>query len=194
MEKPHFTAPPTRLLAAVPQFAVQDVVRTAEYYRDVLGFHIVSYWDGERRTLTQTSPPPFGIVQRDDVQLFFYRTSGRIERDDGGYDAYFHVKGVDALGQEWRSRGANIRDGPEDMVYGQREIVIQDPNGLILAFGEARSDAPRNETTGQTNVRVRIVPEKTPMGGYSELQARTRQRPAKALPGDGDFILPRRAG
>jgi catechol 2,3-dioxygenase-like lactoylglutathione lyase family enzyme len=139
MEKPQSTGPSTQLLAAVPQFAVQDVVRTAEYYRDVLGFHIVSYWDGERRTLTPTSPPPFGIVQRDDVQLFFYRAGGRIERDEGGYHAYFHVKGVDALGQEWRSRGANILDGPEDMVYGQREIVIKDPNGLILAFGEATS-------------------------------------------------------
>ncbi len=128
----------TRLVTVVPQFAVQDVARTAEYYRDVLGFQIASYWDGERRTLTPTSPPPFGIVRRDDVQVFFYRVSGRIRRDEG-YHAYFHVKGVDALAEEWRRRGAEILDGPEDMTYGQREVVIRDPNGLILAFGEALS-------------------------------------------------------
>ena len=39
-----------RFRAAVPQFAVSDVVRTAEYYRDVLGFEIAGYWDGERVT------------------------------------------------------------------------------------------------------------------------------------------------
>lgn len=131
----------THLLAAVPQFAVQDVVRTAEYYRDVLGFKISSYWDGERRTLTPASPPPFGIVRRDDVELFFYRATRAIERDEGGYHAYFHVTGVDALAKEWRARGAEILDGPEDMIYGQRELVIRDPNGLVLAFGEAPAKA-----------------------------------------------------
>ena len=31
-------------IAAVPQFAVADLVRTTEYYRDVLGFQIAGYW------------------------------------------------------------------------------------------------------------------------------------------------------
>jgi hypothetical protein len=33
-----------RFEAAVPQFTVPDLVRTAEYYRDVLGFHIAGYY------------------------------------------------------------------------------------------------------------------------------------------------------
>lgn len=130
--------PAALLLAAVPQFPVANVQRTAEYYRDVLGFAIDSYWDGQRRTLNPTDPPVFGIVHRDDVQIFFYRAASLPPlREDGGYHAYFHVKGVDALAREWRDRGAEILDGPEDMVYGQREVVVRDPNGLVLAFGEA---------------------------------------------------------
>jgi len=39
-------------VCVVPQFSVPDLVRTAEYYRDVLGFEIDSYWDGERASLT----------------------------------------------------------------------------------------------------------------------------------------------
>lgn len=35
-------------VAAVPQFAVREVVRTVEYYRDVLGFQVAGYWDGDR--------------------------------------------------------------------------------------------------------------------------------------------------
>ncbi len=45
-----------RFIAAVPQFTVPDVVRTAQYYRDVLGFQIAGYWDGEHVSLT-TDPP-----------------------------------------------------------------------------------------------------------------------------------------
>ncbi len=40
------TATNIRFEAAVPQFTVPDLVRTAEYYRDVLGFRIADYWDG----------------------------------------------------------------------------------------------------------------------------------------------------
>jgi hypothetical protein len=47
--------------AAVPQFTVPDVVRAAEYYRDVLGFQIAGYWNGERVTFT-TDPP--GLCNR----------------------------------------------------------------------------------------------------------------------------------
>jgi catechol 2,3-dioxygenase-like lactoylglutathione lyase family enzyme len=31
---------------AVPQFTVPDLVRTARYYRDVLGFEVGGFWDG----------------------------------------------------------------------------------------------------------------------------------------------------
>jgi hypothetical protein len=34
--------------SATPQFTVPDVVRAAEYYRDVFGFEITGYWDGAR--------------------------------------------------------------------------------------------------------------------------------------------------
>jgi hypothetical protein len=34
---------PGHLLSITPQFTVPDVVRSAEYYRDVWGFRIVGY-------------------------------------------------------------------------------------------------------------------------------------------------------
>ncbi len=133
-----------RFEVAVPQFAVQDVVQTAEYYRDVLGFEILGYWDGKRAGLTMDPPPVFGIVRRDEIQLFFNRceqTIARAGRAEGAYDAYFRIRGIDALTAELRARGADIIDGPEDRVYGQRELVVRDCNGLILAFGEETSSA-----------------------------------------------------
>lgn len=39
-----------RFLGIVPQFTVPDLVRTTEFYRDVLGFQIAGYWDGGKFT------------------------------------------------------------------------------------------------------------------------------------------------
>ncbi|HEX9160503.1 MAG TPA: VOC family protein [Thermoanaerobaculia bacterium] len=134
-----------RFKSAVPQFTVPDIVRTAEYYRDILGFEIAGYWNGQKAGFDTDPPPVFGIVERDDVQLFFNRANQsdvRTGRARGGYDAYFHVTGIDAFADEVRRRGAEIIDGPDDRVYGQREIVIRDCNGLILAFAQDLSPQP----------------------------------------------------
>jgi catechol 2,3-dioxygenase-like lactoylglutathione lyase family enzyme len=128
-----------RFEAAVPQFTVADVVRTAEYYRDVLGFEIAGYWDGERAGFATDPPPVFGIVQRDRIQVFFHRADRaaiRSDRASSRYDVYIRVIGLDALVAELRAGGADIMDGPEDRIYGQREVVVRDCNGLVLAFGE----------------------------------------------------------
>src|SRR5262245_20957618 len=128
-----------RFDSAVPQFAVPDVVTTAEYYRDVLGFEIAGYWDGERQHRDPKRTALFGIVHRDQVEMFFNRadeSTPPVHRAAGGYDVYFHVTGVDALAEEFRAHGATILDGPRDQVYAQRELAIRDVNGLILAFGE----------------------------------------------------------
>ena len=129
-------------VAAVPQFTVPDLVRTAEYYRDVLGFQIAGYWDGARVSLVPDTSPVFAIVWRDQVQVFFNRADQPVVRthpDEGAPDVYLRVTGIDALAEELRTSGADIIDGPEDRVYGQRELVVTDCNGLILCFGEDTS-------------------------------------------------------
>ena len=129
-------------VAAVPQFTVPDLVRTAEYYRDVLGFQIAGYWDGEHVSLVPDSSPVFAIVWRDQVQVFFNRADQPDVRTRPAEDApnvYLRVTGVDALAEELRTRGADIIDRPEDRTYAQRELVVKDCNELILCFGEDTS-------------------------------------------------------
>ena len=131
-----------RFVTAVPQFTVPDLVRTAEYYRDVLGFQIAGYWDGERVSLVPDTSPVFAIVWRDQVQVFFNRADQpdvRTDRGEAAPDVYLRVTGIDALAEELRTRGADILDGPEDRIYGQRELVVTDCNGLILCFGQDTS-------------------------------------------------------
>jgi catechol 2,3-dioxygenase-like lactoylglutathione lyase family enzyme len=142
--------PTISFIAAVPQFAVTDLVRTTEYYRDVLGFQIAGYWDGEQVSLVPDSPV-FAIVWRDQVQVFFNRADRSNVRTGPAEDApdvYLRVMGIDALADELRTRGADILDGPEDRVYGQRELVVKDCNGLILCFGEDTSGRASQQVVG----------------------------------------------
>src|SRR5436305_9813528 len=100
--------PAVRFESAVPQFTVPDLVQTGEYYRDVLGFQIAGYWDGERVTMTPDAAPVFAIVRRDHVQVFFNRADQsdvRTGRAAGAYDAFFQIIGVDALAAELQARG-----------------------------------------------------------------------------------------
>lgn len=110
-------------------------MRTAEYYRDVLGFEIAGYW---------ADPPVFAIVARDRVEFFFNRadaSSAGTGRAESAHDAYVHVVGVDALAAELEARGAQILEGPVTRDYGQRELVVRDCNGLVLAFGEGKGQS-----------------------------------------------------
>ena len=148
---------PIRLTAAVPQFTVLDVVRTAEYYRDFLGFEVLGYWDGKGASAVGTTRSVFAIVTRDEVQVFFNladRPDVRTGRARNTYDAYFHMVGIDALAGELSARGADIIDGPEDRVYKKRELVIRDCNGLILAFGEDTHH--RTLTSNQHRASLRL--------------------------------------
>ncbi len=131
-----------RFLSAVPVFSVPDVSATAEYYRDVLGFQIAGYWSDGRVTLGSDPPPVFGSVARDGVYVYFSRAAERPAQRAAAGDplaAYFTVEGVDALAAELSARGAEILDGPADRVYRQRELVVRDCNGMVLAFGEDTS-------------------------------------------------------
>lgn len=67
----------------------------------------------------------------------------------GAYDAYFRASGVDQLAAEFRERGTVIRDGPTVRIYDVREVVVEDLNGLVLAFGESMTSRTLNETTSE---------------------------------------------
>ena len=121
-----------KLNKVAPQFVVCDVVKTAEYYRDLLGFKILDYF---------LDPPVFAMVERDGVELHF----GKADREDVktnairrkvGYDAYIWASDIDALYKEFKIKNVNIIEGPVTRQYGRREIVIKDCNDFKIAFAD----------------------------------------------------------
>ena len=54
---------------------------------------------------------------------------------DHSYVAYITVDDVDALCQDFRSRGASIIAGPSTKPWGMREFAVRTPDGHRLTFG-----------------------------------------------------------
>jgi len=96
-----------------PQFVVADVVRTAEFYRDKLGFEILGYF---------LDPPVYAMVRRDSAEIHFGKADGQhiqmneMVRNGLGTDAYIFVTDVNALIEEFSERGVKIIEGPHKLV------------------------------------------------------------------------------
>jgi len=112
-----------------PRIVVNDVVATAEYYRDVLGFNILGYW---------AEPPVYAMVARDGVEIHFGKsdpagTSNSTIRN-GSFDVYIWVSDIAAVFNEFTTSGAEILEGPVKRVYESTEVVVKDCNGFVLTF------------------------------------------------------------
>ncbi|HWZ99757.1 MAG TPA: VOC family protein [Candidatus Dormibacteraeota bacterium] len=121
-----------KLTAICPQFIVPNVVATAEYYRDVLGFKILGYF---------LDPPVFAMVARDVAEIHFGKIDAgaapapNLTRRKGlGIDAYIWVNDLHVLHAELKERGAKIVEGPVQRIYNCFELVVEDFNGFRLVF------------------------------------------------------------
>ena len=124
----------TALKKLTPDLAVQDVRRTIEFYRDVLGFEV-------RGTVPDSSDAErydWAMVSRGGVTLMFE------PRDAAIGDAlllYTEVDGVEALRAELDGKVEIVED-LHDTFYGTREFSFRDCNGYLISFSEQLPGSP----------------------------------------------------
>lgn len=117
-----------------PYFLVDDVVATAEYYRDKLGFDYERFWG---------DPPSFCMVKRAGIIIMLSQVEGSgavrpnhlADPEGESWDAYVWVKDADTLVAEFRARGVTIARDIFDQPYGCRDFDVEDCNGYRLCFG-----------------------------------------------------------
>jgi hypothetical protein len=114
------------------QFVVEDVIKTAEYYRDVLGFEILGYF---------AEPPVYAMVARDGVEMHFGKADGEAQISSTGlrrvgFDAYIWVDDIQGLFDELKAASADIVEGPVKRIYESTEVTIKDGNGFTIVFGD----------------------------------------------------------
>jgi len=119
---------------SAPYFIVDDVVSTAKYYRDKLGFHYERLWN---------DPPSFCMVKRSGVIIMLSQldTAGVMrpnhvaDPEGGAWDTYIWIDDADALYAELKARGVKIARTIGDRHYGCRDFDIEDCNGYRICFG-----------------------------------------------------------
>lgn len=117
-----------------PYFLVDDVVATANFYRDKLGFKYDRFW-GE--------PPCFCMVYRRGVVIMlsqFERTlpmrpNSVTNPEEGAWDAYVWVEDAKSLHDEFASKGVKIARKLCEQEYGNLDFDVEDLNGYRLCFG-----------------------------------------------------------
>ena len=117
-----------------PCFIVRDVIDTANFYRDKLGFHYERFWG---------DPPCFCMVKRSGIIIMLsqFEKPGSVRpnrlADPNGeaWDAYVWVDDADRLCSEFKAKGVKIARDLCDQSYGIRDFNIEDCNGYRLCFG-----------------------------------------------------------
>ena len=118
-----------------PYFIVDDVVTTANYYRDKLGFNYERFW---------SEPPSFCMVTRDGIVIMLgqlektgvMRPNRVVDPEGGAWDAYIWIENVDAIYAEFKSNKVTIARDICDQIYGCRDFDVDDCNGYRLCFGQ----------------------------------------------------------
>jgi predicted enzyme related to lactoylglutathione lyase len=117
--------------AAQPIFVVANVVQTARFYREQLGFSSPVVSEG------------YGVVRREKLEIHLmpvHAEGGRMNPNNTvkkvASDVYIFVDDVDVLHQEFAARGLKITRGPETYQDVSREFVVEDLNGYWLCFSQ----------------------------------------------------------
>ncbi|GAB5409627.1 MAG: hypothetical protein BalsKO_19920 [Balneolaceae bacterium] len=122
-----------KIVGSAPILLVKDVEKSANYYRDKIGFTYERFWG---------DPPGFCILHRGQFSLMLSRT-GHLKHIIPHYkvvhqmwNVYFWVDDAKKLYDEFIASGAIIDYHLTEKDYGCLEFGIQDLDGYDIAFGQ----------------------------------------------------------
>ncbi|MBW4698112.1 MAG: VOC family protein [Aphanocapsa lilacina HA4352-LM1] len=118
---------------------VTSLAESLQWYRDVLGFEVVSTLPGSdglpvRARLRWAPNAEIVLIEQDPAV--------RLEGERGiGFSLTFWAIGrsVGTIAEQARTQGADIVGEPTDQSWGLREIVIYDPDCYRLIFAEPQA-------------------------------------------------------
>lgn len=125
-----------------PTLQARDAHALIDFLVDTLGFiKTVVYEDGDRVAHAQLDWPEGG-----GVMLGSHRPGKEGAREPGTAGMYVVTDDVDGLYKRVKQAGATIASEIADQDYGNREFVVEDPEGNLWCFGHYRGE-PRPEAT-----------------------------------------------
>ena len=117
-----------RVTSFAPQFLVDDLGRSIEYY-EKLGFTFGEPWEGF-----------YAIGHRDGLELHLKEApknqeEGRRRRDNEHLDAAAGVDGIETCFRDCVANGVAILKPLTPTAWGTMDFYVEDPDGNIICFG-----------------------------------------------------------
>ncbi|HEV2290397.1 MAG TPA: VOC family protein [Gemmatimonadales bacterium] len=125
-----------RLTDIVVSITVNDLMRSRDWYRDLLGFTVAEEWKSEGQVLGMRLVAGRSTIMlgQDDFK------KGRDRVKGVGSRLYLiTTQDVDALADRVKARGQALDSGPLDQEWGAREFAVTDPDGFKLTIGKWKS-------------------------------------------------------
>lgn len=118
------------IISVAPQFLVDDLEKSLNYYERKLGFTRDFVYEGF-----------YAAVSRDRA-IIHLKCAPKLEAErvhrkaEEHLDAYLAVSAVADLHEEFVGRGATIIKPLEQRPWNARDFYVEDPDGYILCFSE----------------------------------------------------------
>lgn len=112
---------------AATVWPVKDMEASLSFYRDLLGFEVTFTWE---------EPITYAVLKRGNISI------NLVVRDDMPSDyqplasLYIFVHDLDALWEEFTSKGAKVINPIGNRDYGMRDFDLEDPSGYKIVIGK----------------------------------------------------------
>ena len=113
---------------AIPVLASLDLVRTLDFYKNVLGFQTQHFEDFS-----------YGIAERGETELHFWACNDRHIAENTS--CYLRVADIAAVHAELSAKLPSVQDVVRT-AWGMDELYVIDPDGNLIKFGQESAGAP----------------------------------------------------
>ena len=121
------------LTQLIPSIECNDLAESIEFYRDILGFEVTSFYPGDEM-------PYWAMLTRDGVSFMITERNAHAQHLQTSFTGSFYVYPDDvmAVWQEVTTKidPSYIEWPLEVFDYGMQEFAIKDPNGYLWRFGQ----------------------------------------------------------
>jgi GNAT superfamily N-acetyltransferase/catechol 2,3-dioxygenase-like lactoylglutathione lyase family enzyme len=132
-----------RFKHVVPILYSSSVVKSLAFYTEILSFE--NKWDWG-------NPPTFGGVSKDGVEVFFCENG----QGNPGTWLSLMIDQLDAYYESIKSKGAKIIEPPGNRPWGLREMLVEDPDGHKIRFGQHVGSFERDKSAPILPATIRI--------------------------------------
>lgn len=137
------------ITSLTPNFMVKDVKKSVQFYTNILGFHLIMAVPESQNSITETISDDmniiYALVQNGDINIMLQEEASLkkdlipfVEKEMGAsVSFYFDVKNIQEVYESLKKQAPVIKELFTTW-YGMNEFYIEDPDGYILGFAEAK--------------------------------------------------------